>query len=209
MGIVPTSLDFLNRHLPLVGGLNNCRMMELGNQQMYWHPNIPEGSAAKSWFERMGVRHTSIDSNGELGSIKLDLSLPIERPEWIGTFDVVTDFGTGEHIGINEHIRKPLEGLYQCRANCHRWCRLGGIMLFMNPKTGHWPLHGFHYFTVAHYQQLAEACSYTTLELSEHPSGGNYVDGLQIHAALQKVSDVPFVTREQFTEICNSTVFPA
>jgi hypothetical protein len=203
MGIVPLSLDFLYRYLPVVGGLQNCHMMELGDQQMYCHHNIPEGSAAKSWFERMGAKHTSIDTNGQLGAIALDLSVPINRPEWDGQFDVVTDFGTSEHVGTT------IEALYNCRANCHRWCRQGGLLYFMNPKTGHWPKHGFHYFTMAHYHKLAEACGYLVLEISENPSLGNYRDGWQVHAAFQKMTSTPFISLEKFSEIYANTVFAA
>jgi hypothetical protein len=203
MGIVPLSLDTLNRHIGLVGGFNGCRMMELGNQQMYCIPNIPEASAAKSWFERMGAKHTSIDMNGQLGALQLDLSVPIERPEWDSAFDVVSDFGTSEHVG------KTLTALYNCRANCHRWCRPGGLMLFNNPKTGHWPQHGYHYFTLAHYEKLAAACNYRVVQLWEHPTLGNAIDGWQTFAVFQKQDNAPFIAEGAFIQLCQGTVFPA
>lgn len=197
MGFVPLSQEFLLRHVP---SLNGIRMMELGNQQLYCHPGIPEGSSAKPWFERQGVDHTSVDMNGKDGAVVVDLSQPIENPAWNSSFDVVTDFGTTEHVG------PKLWNLYSCRENCHRWCRTGGVMVFMNPKTGHWPKHGYHYFTMAHYHALAKACAYDVLEISEHPSLGNDVDGWQVHAAFKKTG-VPFVSFDQFSTLCRDTIF--
>ena len=203
MGVVPLSLQTLQSHAHRVGGLAGCRMLELGNQQMYCHPAIPEGSAAKEWFKAHGViQHVSIDLNGLLGALPMDLSQPIEKPEFNNAFDIVTDFGTSEHVGKN------LIDLYHCRANCHRWCRPLGIMIFMNPKTGHWPGHGYHCFTLQHYHALAKACRYVALEVSEAPSCGNYINGWQIHAALWKQEDAPFISFTHYKEICAQTVFP-
>ena len=206
MGIIPLSLETLMQHVGLVGGLNGCRMMELGNQQLMCHPDAdkPEGSAAKIWFERQGAKHTSIDLNGQLGAIPLDLSQPIEKSEWDDAFDLVTDFCTSEHVG------REIDHLYHCRANVHRWCRPGGLMIFMNPKTGHWPDHGFHFFTLQHYERLAQpdACNYRVVRLYEHPTLGNSINGFQVTAVLQKQFRQPFISPKQFAAICEGTVFP-
>jgi Methyltransferase domain len=201
MGCVPLTLETVQRHIARVGGFGGCRMMELGCQQMYCHRNIPEGSAAKSWFTRLGCQHTSIDMNGELGALQLNLADPIEKPEWDNQFDVVTDFGTTEHVGPS------LTALYNCRANCHRWCRPGGLMFFNNPKTGHWPHHGYHFFTLEHYQKLASACNYGIVDLWEHPTLGNHIDGYQTFAVLVKQDATPFIPEQQFVELCQGTVF--
>lgn len=203
MGIVPQGYDTLTSVIGIIGGFSGCRMMELGDQQMMTFHDIPEGSAAKSWFERMGVQHTSVDINGDLGAIKLDLSVPIERPEWLLAFDIVTDYGTSEHVG------KSLTALYNCRANVHRWCRAGGLMLFSNPKTGHWPDHGFHCFTEKHYHDLAAACGYDAIRVFEHPTCGNTTTGYQISAVLLKRENAPFVSESEYARICAGTVFPS
>jgi hypothetical protein len=178
-------------------------MMELGNQQMYFHASVPEGSPAKAFFAARGVRHTSVDLNGELGAVPLDLSQIVDEPDWTGAFDVVTDFGTSEHIGPG------LPTLYACRANCHNWCRAGGVMLFVNPKTGNWPGHGYHYFTVKHYEALAASAGYRLLESSEHPTLGDRPDDWMIHAALLKPINSPFISLEEFTSVCSDTLFTA
>jgi hypothetical protein len=202
MGIVPLSLQILLRHADLIGGLRPCRMMELGCQQMLSHPDIAEGSAAKEWFERQGIaQHVSIDINGKFDSLPLDLTKPIYRPEWEGNFDIVTDFGTSEHVGAD------LSWLWQARENCHRWARPYGLLIYMNPKTGHWPDHGYHYFTESHYRALAPACRYRVVDISEHPTLGNAKDGAQILAVLQK-NGGPFVPLADFIRLCQGTVFP-
>lgn len=201
MGVVPHSLKMLQSHIVHVGGFNNCRMLELGDQQMYCHHNIPEASAAKSYFEQLGVQHTSVDLNGELGALPLNLASRIDNLNGENVFDVVTDFGTTEHVG------PEVAHLHACRENVHRFCRPGGLMVFMNPKVGNWPLHGYHYFTLQHYSKLAEAMGYRVLEISEFPTLGNSTDGWQIHTALLKNGDAPFLSLEAFTELCLETVF--
>lgn len=203
MGLTQHSFHVLNCFVGHLGGYEGRTMLELGSQQVYSIPNVPEASAAKSFFEQLGVRHTSVDLNGELGALQLDLSLPINKPEWINHFDIVTDYGTTEHVGMG------LDRLYACRANCHNFCRPGGIMVFVNPKTGHWPKHGYHYFTKEHYIKLAAANQYGVLEIGEHPAMNNYVDGWQVYAVLTKTSAVPMVPFDQFVDLCQGTVFTA
>jgi hypothetical protein len=203
MGIVPLSQEMLFKHVGAVGGLAGCRLMELGSQQMYCVPGIAEGSPAKDWFKAQGVKeHVSVDLNAQHGAVPVDLSKAVPHPEWLGAFDLVTDFGTSEHVGPG------LEALYHCRGNCHDWCRPGGLLLFMNPKTGHWPGHGYHFFTMEHYLRLATACGYRVLEISEHPTLGNSIDGWQIHAALQRTVDAAFLPYDAYVALCDGTVFP-
>eukprot|EP00438_Fugacium_kawagutii_P000717 Skav211036 [mRNA] locus=scaffold1434:73496:78361:+ [translate_table: standard] len=56
-------------------------------------------------FERLGFRHTSLDINGRDGAVVVDLSRmkPTARPlnvSLLGHCDVVTNFGTTEHVGV-------------------------------------------------------------------------------------------------------------
>lgn len=199
MGLVPLTLEMLLRHVGHVGGLNGRTMLEFGDQQMYCHRNIPEGSPAKSWFERNGVQHTSVDLNGELGAMALDLSKPLPA-HFKEHFDVVTDFGTSEHVG------KELAALYGARSNAHNACRVGGLMIFVNPRKDNWPGHGYHYFTREHYERLARACGYQVLEISENPTLGNAMDGWQVHAAFLR-GEKDFPSFGEFLTICEGTVF--
>jgi hypothetical protein len=174
--------------------LSDTRMFELGDQQMYCHQDIEEGSAAKVWFESQDVKHTSIDLNGLLGAEKYDLSQPIDRPEWVGAFDIVTDFGTSEHVA----------NLYQCFKTCHDVCKLDGLIIHSNPKIGNWPGHGFHYFTEIFYRILCDTGLYQPVDISENYACGNSVDGWQINATLRKIVN-EFITEDHFNQIRRET----
>ncbi len=63
---------------PIVGDT----MLELGNKRN------PDG-VYKLYFESIGIKHTSIDWNGQDGALNLDLRKPIDMPP----FDMVTNIG--------------------------------------------------------------------------------------------------------------------
>jgi hypothetical protein len=155
------------------------RVLELGDQLLW-----PEGTPAKEWFVSQGARHVSIDLNGRHGAVPLDLSMPIVDPEG---FDVVTDFGTSEHVA----------DLYQCWLNIHNLCKVGGLIIHAIPKVGSWPDHGFHYVTMESFKWLSKETGCRIVLLRDWPNLGNVMDGWLIHAVLQKQS-VAFPIRRQF-----------
>src|ERR1041384_5416258 len=75
--------------LPLDGVTS---MLELGNKV------TGAGLVYKSVFEAMGIRHVSVDWNGKDGALPLDLRQPLN----LGRFDMVTNFGTSEHVEDNQ-----------------------------------------------------------------------------------------------------------
>lgn len=205
MGITKQSLVTLERHIERVGGLRGCRMMELGNQCLmlskeasFWATGTP----AKQFFAAEGVTHVSVDINGKDGAVAVDLAQRINRTDWHCAFDVVTDFGTSEHVG------KDLVSLWLCRENMHSWCRPGGLLVYVNPMVGSWANHGHHYFTVEHYVKLAEACRYRILEVSEQPLF-NDVARTEIHAVMLKQTGEEFIQQWQFNALCHKTVLSA
>ena len=139
--------------------LSGLRMAELGNQ--YFRDDVLGTEvSAKLVFEAMGVCHSSIDINGADGAEPFDLSE--ELPErWGNQFDVVTNFGTSEHVERSQYI---------CWRNIHHICRLGGYMIHSLPEIGSWPRHGkWHYdltrmialataWDVDNYEQLWRLC---------------------------------------------------
>ena len=74
------------QYLPVKG-----RVIELGNQTILFDKHY--GKAAKVVLEEC-YDHVSIDINGRDGALPYDLNQRIELPP----ADVVTDFGTGEHV---------------------------------------------------------------------------------------------------------------
>jgi SAM-dependent methyltransferase len=115
-------------------------MCELGNKKN-------AKGTYKQYFESLGIRHVSIDSNGLDGAVPLDLRAPID----IGDFDIVTNFGTTEHVTEQE----------QCWKNVHNLVRTGGILVSMTPLPGHWLRHGLWYPTTTWYKHFALLNDYT------------------------------------------------
>lgn len=185
MGITKKSLDRLHSFGCLQKG---TKMLELGAQNIYDNENY--GKVAKDVFTEMGVNHTSIDIKAHQGALEADLREPIKL--FKNKFDVVTDFGTCEHIDGS---------LYQGFLNIHNLCRKDGLMVHENPKTGNWPKHGNHYFTKAFYEKLAELNGYELEELTEESAMGNSFDGWNICAVIQKKNSNKFISEEEFNKL--------
>lgn len=108
-------------------------MLELGNKRGTEHEPY------KPYFEERGWRHVSVDLNGEDGALALDLRKPLK----LGTFDVVTNFGTSEHVDDQEPVwRNIVEAADQAIAA-------------VTPHPGDWPGHGLFYPWPGFYAELA------------------------------------------------------
>lgn len=171
--------EILKKHL-----FDGCSIVELGNQIM----NLAEcqGTPAKD-FIPCGS-HTSIDQNGLNGALKLSLCEPINLNF---KADIVTDFGTTEHV----------EDLFECLSNVFEFCKAGGVMIHKNPKTGNFPNHGFHFFTVEFWQEYANLCGLKIELIEEHAIYHNTVDGWEVIAVLRKTKRSKKITKEVFETI--------
>jgi hypothetical protein len=173
-----------------LGGLRGKRMLELGNQIM-WQPHVhgafpevPDVRTAKEWFEGLGVAHVSVDLNGQDGALALDLTTPGLMPEWRGTFDIVTNEGTLEHL-------QSLSGILECLKNVHEWTRRGGLMVHALPppptkdRPG-WRGHCRAFFEEGFPKRLAKENGYRVVlaERQRLDTLGGHVDYLS--AALRK-----------------------
>lgn len=185
MGITKKSLDRLNNYNCLGEGIT---MLELGAQNIYDNDNY--GKVAKEVFEKLGVKHTSIDIKKHQGAIEADLREPLTFTK--SKFEVVTDFGTTEHVDGS---------LYEAFNNIHNLCKKGGLMIHENPKTGNWPGHGYHYMTQDFYVKLAKLANYELLEITEEPAMGNVTDGWNVCAVLKKVEANKFISEEEFNTL--------
>lgn len=122
------------------------RMLELGNKKNH-------DGVYKAAFEAMGIEHVSVDWNGEDGALKLDLRVP--QWETLGQFDMVTNFGTTEHVASQK-------GVWE---NIHRCLKVGGTLISMTPFPGDWSWHGEFYPTEDFYWQLAQRNGYVVERL--------------------------------------------
>jgi hypothetical protein len=185
MGITSKSISRLQNFGCLQ---NEIKMLELGCQNIYDNDfgNMP--TALEEFPKRFGVIMETWDILGCQNSKKVDLRNPISK-KYYNLFDVVTDFGTTEHIDGN---------YYQARKNIHDACKVGGLMIHENPLSGHWIGHGYTYLTIKFYEQLAEAMNYTILDLCIEYAMGNYIDGGNVCCVLRKNEDSEFISEEKF-----------
>lgn len=132
------------RCLNLKAGFDVC---ELGDQ---W---ITQGERrlAREFYEKdLGCgRYESIDGNAR-GTITADLNKPL-RP-WPGQFDLVTDFGTGEHVFNQQQVWKTI----------HDLTKPGGYIVFDHPTQGYGDGGGHGYWNAQPclYDDLAAANGY-------------------------------------------------
>lgn len=173
---------------------SNGSILELGNQIMDLE-NV-QGISAKKYYSDKGYQHTSIDINGKDGALKLDLSKPIK--ENLGTFDLVMDAGTTEHVS----------DLYECLANVFKFA--GNIIIHKNPRTGSFNdgyHEGAHHFTIHFWREYANLTNLEILELFEYPIYHNIVDGWEVVAVIKKKEESKMITKKEFEEKLSNYVF--
>lgn len=161
--------DLLLRALDVYGQrLNGMKMAEFGNQKLKFDPGVGARrlQTAKPYFEFFGVRHVSFDTNGRGASYYQDLSRPIDNAQLraetglgLGEFDIVTNFGTSEHVEAPTQI--------QVFRNAHALARYGGLMVHAVPRAGTCKDHGVWKYTADWFAQLAAGQGYQIEHLTE------------------------------------------
>jgi hypothetical protein len=140
--------------LRLPRGFSVC---ELGDQ---WMSGRREPLLAADWYRSLGCgRYVSIDGNGR-GTITADLnwSLPSQGmglAALTGSFDLVTDFGTGEHIFDQAQVWRTM----------HDLTNLGGYLVFDRPAQGY-AAHCYYRVDLCLFHDVAAANGYTVLQLA-------------------------------------------
>jgi len=129
---VPNYID------PILYPIEGNRMIELGRKKTKIDG---EWITYKNFFEKWGMDHVSIDIQGGYGSLALDLTKPIE----IDPADIVTNFGTTEHVRDQA----------ACWRNVNSMVKVGGVLASMTPLPGDWWWHGDYYPTPEFYVQFA------------------------------------------------------
>jgi hypothetical protein len=120
---------------PLIGS----SMLELGDK-------VNGDLTYKAFFESKGFRHVSVDTNGNHGALPLDLRYPLK----LGTFDMVTNIGTTEHVSPDAWHRQA-----QCWQNIAEAMHVGSVFVSVTPSPKAWPWHGWWYPTQAFYKAFA------------------------------------------------------
>lgn len=174
MGILEEPLAFI-RALKLKRGFSVC---ELGDQYV---TAKPRRYLASEFYQGRGCgRYVSIDGNGR-GTHTFDLNVPL--PADFGRFDLVTDFGTGEHVFNQFQVFKSIHYLMRPK---------GGLFAFDRPTQG----YAEHCYWNAHeclWRDLAEANHYQVLRLEKRVT----VRGELIRGVFRRVGDRKFVVPQQ------------
>jgi hypothetical protein len=162
---------------------------------------------AREFWTWLGLSYASIDIDGSPGSIPLDLNYDEVPTEFIGKYDVVTNFGTTEHVANQLQSFKIV----------HDLATPGGLMLHVLPTSGGLN-HGLVSYNPKFFWMLGRSNGYKiafmTMGQSERNSGlpQNLLEFLALYepkaagdfaafrmpvtsivVALQKVFDTPFV----------------
>lgn len=181
MGILAEPLRYIEE-LKLAPGFSVC---ELGDQF------ITSGETkylAREWYERRGcARYVSVDANGRNGAVVFDLNKPLLRIDALAFglgkgFDLVTDFGTGEHIFDQRQVWETM----------HDLCNPGGFIVFDRPTAGY-EGHCFYLIQWNVISALAHANDYAVVRLEEHVS----TRGILLRGVLRKSNNMPFVVPQQ------------
>ena len=130
MGMGTKALGFFHECLFMADVSNRFHgqeICELGDQTLKLEGRNPpkERTLAKLYFDRLGFNHTSIDIKGKRGSVPLDLSKPITDERYLNRFDILTNFGTSEHV----------DNQFECWRNIHNLVKSGGIFIHILPMT--------------------------------------------------------------------------
>jgi len=154
MGVGLQVLEFFNRAIYLtVGSIAGMRMAELGDQKL--HADIATCDDGRVWFkdwiEARGCHHYSIDLHGNNGSHPLDLSKSIIDLFWINNFNIVTNFGTSEHVANQ----------YQCWQNIHNLGKPGSVYIHVVPDYGRYSSdHADYFYDKEFFRKLVEVHNY-------------------------------------------------
>jgi hypothetical protein len=167
-------------------------LFELGSQNFYQtYGTIEYGCYADKYYRAKGVEtYVCVDINGENNAIVWDLSKPQPMHQ---TFDLVTDFGTCEHIAPYD-----VKALYNCWML--KFEASHSLILSSNPAKGHWKGHGYYYFTPEFYQVLASLTNMQIVKLHEPFAMGNTIDGKETQCLLQKTSASHWITLDEFKQ---------
>lgn len=174
MGILAEPLALL-RGLELPPHFAVC---ELGDQ--YVTCTAKPHRLAREFYRTLGCRrYESIDGNGR-GTLTFDLNSTWKGK--VGEFDLVTDFGTGEHIFNQAQVWRTL----------HLLAKPTGYLVFDRPTVGY-PGHGFYLCDEGLFRDVAAANHYRIRHLSRRPT----TRGELVCGVFQKTGDRPFVNPQQ------------
>ena len=182
VGLMDVAAEAMNKRY------DEIRICELGNQRMKWNSY---GTGKKFLLAKGVPEHVSIDLNGKNGALRLNLAKPIEK--WKNYFDIVTNYGTTEHV----------ESQYDVFNNIHNFTKIGGSMVHAVPVMGGWKNHcGVHYET-SFFEEMAKKLQYDVIHsgiiiVSGRRRSQPKIDRSLVCSVLVKRNDMEFFKKEDF-----------
>jgi len=198
LSLIEKAMVALGIPMPLV------RVCECGDQRVrIFRASMKFFQTTRTIYEFFGAFYICIDLNGKHGALVLDLGKPL-LPEFdetlLGSFNLVTNFGTIEHVK---------EGQMQAFANVHDLCTVGGIMVHCVPHVSF--VHGDWQYTTEWFEHLVAAQGYgiVSLEVTDkdktwrqtppnsRPTGWKYNKSRStyVNCILRKRAALPFNTQ--------------
>lgn len=176
MGILAEPLQFV-RDLRLPKGFSVC---ELGDQYV-----TAKGKAEKvlagEFYKELGCgEYVSVDGNGR-GTVTWDLNHPIGVWPRV-VYDLVTDFGTGEHVFDQAEVWRTIHALTKQK----------GFIAFDRPCAGYQG-HCFYLIQENLIAAIAHANDYDVLRFQR----ARTTRGELLRGVMQKLHDRPFVIPQQ------------
>src|SRR5262249_1676129 len=106
----------------------------------------PEAPLARHFWRWLGFDYASIDIDGNPGSIPLDLNYDHTAQEILGRYNLVTNFGSTEHVANQLNAFKIM----------HDLTTVGGVMLHSLPVQGN-VNHGLINYNLKFFWMLARS----------------------------------------------------
>ena len=143
------------------------------------------GSYGPPYFKDVfnGLDITSFDITGENNSIILNLSDENIDESYLNSFDIITNFGTTEHV----------QNQYNCWKNIFKMLKKDGIIISEIPKIGNWPNHCKYYFDENSFKALN--LDFQILDIKDVFWDSN---GYNIYSVMSKKHDGNFKTEENY-----------
>jgi hypothetical protein len=156
-------------------------VVELGDQEMmmlisapvmkdcltqFGRPDLTEEPAfskicngpSKTFYTSLGMNHVSLDTTGANDAHVFDLNFDTVGEDMAGRFDLLTNFGTAEHV-FNQY------NTFKC---IHELVRKDGYFIHYMPFLG-FVDHGYYSFQPVFYHELAAANDYEMIGLWINP----------------------------------------
>ena len=126
MGVTSFSLELIDK---VIDNNNITNVLELGSQNLFDKDYGTITPFASTYYESKGIEYTCIDIGGCNNALNINLAKPIKLDK---IFDLVTDFGTSEHIEVKS--KHNVTAFYNCLKTKHNLIEINMLLLYKEHK---------------------------------------------------------------------------